>query len=86
METQIKKTTDLSLAAYLSVAGVPFEGGELHPNNPGQVVFTFRDELGNFDALTQSYFSRKLVKMRVLSYVDELRNFKSMTHALCRKG
>lgn len=83
---KIRKTNDLHLAAFLSVVGVTFKGfkGEgRRPNGkPEKVAFLFSDELGNFDELKTAYVTRQAVKMKMLNYVEELKNFKSQTHEI----
>ena len=79
MNTTIKprlyKTSDLYYAAYLKVAGVPF----LEPQREGsRVIFVFEDS-DNIHDLKQQYFSRTS-KVPALSYADEIRLMKSLTH------
>lgn len=75
METKRWRTADLYFAAYLKVAGVPFV--EAVREN-GRVHFTF-DPSDNMRDLKNQYYNRT-AKVSALSYADEIKVMKSLTH------
>jgi len=69
------RTSDLYYAAYLKVAGVMLEDCVREDN---RVFFVFE----NTDSITdlkQQYFNRTS-KVPALSYADEIRSMKALTH------
>lgn len=73
------RTSDLYFAAFLKAAGVPFMGTL---RAEGRVHFLFEKTEGeeNIRDLKQSYFARVPTKLAALTYADEVRNLKSLTH------
>ena len=70
------RTSDLYYAAYLKVAGVPLL--ETTQENGGRVVFVFEHGDGLRD-LRNQYFNRA-AKVVALTYADEVRSLKALTH------
>ena len=70
------KTSDLYYAVYLMVAGVPFVD-TLREGH--RVYFLFEATEGMRD-LKNGYYSRSS-KVPALSYADEVRTLKALTHA-----
>ncbi len=70
------RTSDLYYAAYLRVAGV--ELIETTRDKGGRVFFVF-DHNPNIRDLKNDYFNRK-AKVPALTYADEIRNMKALTH------
>lgn len=70
------RTSDLYYAAYLRVAGV--ELIETVRDKGGRVFFVF-DHNPNIRDLKNDYFNRK-AKVPALTYADEIRNMKALTH------
>ena len=76
METDnIFGTSDLYFAAYLKVAGVPFEDTEFRDN---RIFFLFK-KVENMKLLKREYFDRT-GKVSALTYADEIKALKTMTH------
>jgi hypothetical protein len=77
MSNEIHKTSDIYYAAYLKVAGVTFLGSE---RDGGRVIFQFDAPDPNVlrDLKTQ-YFNRT-AKVVAMTYADECRAMKSLTH------
>ena len=72
------RTADLYFAAFLKVAGVPFQGTE---RKERQVQFIFEnDGSGTIRDLQNEYFARKKHSISALSYADEIKAMKSLTH------
>jgi len=71
------RTADLYFAAYLSVAGVPMEDAKKEDR---RVWFHFLDE-GSYEDLKKQYYMRK-AKINALQFVDEIKNFKNLTHEI----
>lgn len=69
------RTSDLYYAAYLRVAGVSLIETEREGN---RVFFVFEKVEGIRD-LKKEYFNRT-AKVPALSYADEIRNMKALTH------
>jgi len=70
------KTTDLYFAAYLKAAGVQLLETERQRK---KVIFVFDNSLGGVKDLKNQYFNRT-AKLAALTYVDEIRAMKSLTH------
>lgn len=70
------RTSDLYYAAYLKTAGVPFVDTQ---EEEGRIFFIFEDIDGMRD-LKNGYYNRS-AKVPALSYSDEIRTMKSLTHA-----
>lgn len=73
------RTSDLYFAAFLKTAGVPFAGTE---RADGRVHFLFDKSDGEetIRDLKHSYFARVPTKIAALTYADEVRILKSLTH------
>jgi hypothetical protein len=69
------KTSDLYFSAYLKTAGVRFIGAE----REGQKVFFLFEKSDMIRDLKREYFNRT-AKIPALSFVDEIRNMKSLTY------
>lgn len=69
------RTSDLYYAAYLRVAGVPLKETVREGN---RVFFVFESTDGIKD-LKQQYYNRTS-KVPALSYADEIRSMKNLTH------
>lgn len=69
------RTSDLYYAAYLRVAGLSLIETEREGN---RVFFVFEKVEGIRD-LKKEYFNRT-AKVPALSYADEIRNMKALTH------
>jgi hypothetical protein len=83
MENQVQqknrhyRTSDLYYAAYLKVAGVTFAGTA---RDGGRVSFLFEDGGAvSIRELKQQYYNRTS-KVAALTYVDEIRVMKGLTH------
>jgi hypothetical protein len=73
------RTSDLYYAAYLKVAEVPF----IEATREGdRVFFVFQASEGLRD-LKNAYYNRT-AKVSALTYADEIRTMKALTHATCR--
>ena len=73
------RTSDLYLAAYLKVSGVPFIEAQ---RSADRVYFVFENIEGLRD-LKNGYYNRSL-KVSALSFTDEIRTMKTLTHSLER--
>lgn len=71
------KTSDLYYAAFLKVAGVKLVGTEME----GRRMFFLFEPSDAMRELKASYFNR-VAKVDALSYVDEIKALKSMTHGV----
>jgi hypothetical protein len=69
------KTSDLYFSANLKTAGVRFIGAE----REGQKVFFLFEKTDMIRDLKREYFNRT-AKIPALSFVDEIRNMKSLTY------
>lgn len=69
------RTSDLYYAAYLKVAGVPL----IDTEREGQRVFFVFENSPTIKDLKTEYFNRTS-KVPALSYADEIRTMKSLTH------
>jgi hypothetical protein len=69
------RTTDLYYAAYLKVAGIQLQETV---REGGRVFFVFENQ-DTIDDLKQQYFNRKS-KVAALSYADEIKAMKALTH------
>jgi len=69
------KTSDLYYAAYLKVAGVPFK----ETVREGDRVYFCFEKIDSIKDLKRDYFNR-VAKVSALSFVDEIRSMKSLTH------
>ena len=73
-------TTDLYMAAYLKASQVPFLDTRIKKEGrKRQVIFVFDDSMDMVKDLKNQYFNRK-AKVPALTYVDEIRAMKSLTH------
>ena len=72
-------TSDLYFASYLKAAGVSFLNAEKEGR---KVVFVF-ERVDSIRDLKQEYFNRT-AKISALTFVDEIRNLKSLTY-MCLK-
>ncbi len=70
------RTTDLYYAAYLKVAAVPFVDAV---QEGGRTIFLF-EQVEGMRELRQGYFTRT-TKVSALSYADEIKAMKSLTHS-----
>jgi hypothetical protein len=68
------KTSDLYFSAYLKTAGVRFLGTE----TDGSKVFFLFEKTDMIRDLKRDFFNRT-AKVPALTFVDEIRNMKSMT-------
>ena len=75
------KTSDIYFAAYLKVAGVQFNGTT---RDGGRVFFLF--EMGEGMRDLKSQFFNRIAKVPALTYADEIRNMKSLTHLCDESG
>ena len=73
-------TSDLYFASFLKAACVPFIGAE---RDRRKVVFIFERTEAIRD-LKKEYFNRS-AKICALSFVDEIRNLKSLTYMCMRE-
>ena len=71
------RTTDLYYAAYLKAAGVRFV--ETVREN-GRVYFVFERQEGLRD-LKNQYYARVPMKIAPLTYADEIKTMKTLTHS-----
>ena len=69
------RTSDLYYAAYLRVAGVPL----VETEREGSRVFFVFEKVEGIRDLKKEYFNRT-AKVPALSYADEIRNMKALTH------
>lgn len=76
MEQEWYKTSDLYYAAYLKVAQVPFHDAV---REKGRVYFLFEPTDAMRD-LKNGFYSRT-IKVPALSYADEIRAMKALTHS-----
>lgn len=74
------KTSDLYFAAFLKTAGLDIITTEIMDK---KVVFVF-EKVDLIRELKREYFNRT-ARVAALSYVDEIRNLKSLTH-MTREG
>ena len=74
-QTDSFRTSDLYFAAYLKVAGVPFQDTV---REDGRVYFLFEVQEGMRD-LKNQYFNR-IAKVPALTYADEVKTMKNLTH------
>jgi len=74
-------SSDLYFASFLIAACVPFIGAE---RDGRKVVFVF-ERTSAIKDLKREYFNRS-AKICALSFVDEIRNLKSLTHISMREG
>ena len=79
MDQETYKTSDLYYAAYLKVAGVLFQEALWEG---GRVQFIFELTEGMRD-LKNGFYNRT-AKVSALSYADEIRTMKSLTHSVVR--
>lgn len=80
MSDSYYKTSDLSYAAYLQVAGVPLHDTVVDDEDPRRVVFLFEDQGGpTMRDLKKGYFSGK-AKVSAKQYADALRTMKTLIH------
>jgi hypothetical protein len=71
------RTSDLYFAAYLKVAGVPL----LTTEKEGKKVFFVFERTAYLPDLKNEYFNRT-ARVPALSFVDEIRSMKSLTHMI----
>ena len=69
------RTSDLYYAAYLKVAGVIF----LDTEKEGHRIYFVFENSDNIRDLKKEYFNRTS-RVPALSYADEIRTMKSLTH------
>tara|TARA_B100001094_G_C17584480_1_gene508994 strand:+ start:203 stop:463 length:261 start_codon:yes stop_codon:yes gene_type:complete len=69
------RTSDLYYAAYLRVAGVPL----IETEKEGSRVFFVFERVETIRDLKREYFNRT-ARVPALSYADEIRNMKALTH------
>lgn len=74
-------TSDLYFASFLKSAGVPFIGAE----KEGRKVLFIFDRSDAIKDLKREYFNRT-AKISALSFVDEIRNLKSLTYISMREN
>ncbi len=74
-ETKRYRTSDLYYAAYLRVAGVPL----VETIREGSRVFFVFEHSSTIRDLKNEYFNRK-AKVPALTYADEIRTMKALTH------
>lgn len=75
VEDRRYRTSDLYYAAYLRVAGVSLIETVRDQNR----VFFIFEHTPNIRDLKNDYFNRK-AKVPALTYADEIRNMKALTH------
>ena len=82
MDNEHFKTSDLYFAAYLRVAGVDLIGTVRDEKDRKRIWFLF-DKSGpvSLRDLKAEYFNRKS-KVAALSFVDEIRVMKHLTHEI----
>jgi hypothetical protein len=73
------RTSDLYYAAYLKVAGVPF----METTREGDRLYFVFDAQDGLRDLKNAYYNRT-AKVPALSYADEIRTMKSLTHSVDR--
>ena len=74
-ESKTYRTSDLYFAAYLRVAGVPFQDTQ----REGQRVHFVFEKVEGIRDLRSQYFNRT-AKVPALTYADEVKNMKALTH------
>jgi hypothetical protein len=72
------KTSDLYFAAYLKASQVPLLETE---RKDRQVIFVFDNSLNMIKDLKTQYYNRTS-KLPALTYADEIRSMKSLTHEI----
>ena len=72
------KTADLYYAAYLKTAAVDFLSTEPDPKDPKRTNFVFAWQ-ENIRELKAQYFTRR-AKVAALTYADEIKALKTLTH------
>ncbi len=70
------RTSDLYYAAYLRVARVPW----ITTEREGRRVFFIFEEIEGLDDLKKQFFNRT-GKVEALTYADEIKAMKSLTHS-----
>jgi len=70
------RTSDLYFAAYLKASQVPLVETERQRK---KIVFVFDDSLNSVKDLKTQFFNRQ-AKIPALTFVDEIRAMKSLTH------
>ena len=68
-------TSDIYFAAYLKVAGV----SHVDTTREGARVFFIFDQIDGLKDLKNQFFNRT-AKVSALTYADEVRNLKALTH------
>ena len=71
------RTADLYFAAYLKAAGVPFLDTE---RDGDRTLFVF-EKVENIRDLKTGFFTRT-AKLAAMSYADEIKALKAMTHMM----
>jgi len=71
------RTSDLYYAAYLRVAGVPFQESQ----REGKRVFFVFENSESIRDLKNQYFNRT-AKVPAMTYADEIKAMKALTHML----
>ena len=77
LNTPTYATTDLHFAAFLKTAGVPFRGPE---REGARTTFVFDNVNDAVKDLKRAYFARIPMKISALTYADEIRTLKNLTH------
>ncbi len=80
MNTEKYKTSDLYFASFLKTAGVPLSGTEVE----GKKIFFIFNDSGTIKELKKEYFNRSAL-VPALTFVDEIRSMKALTH-MCKDG